>query len=85
MNVIVQWHLVCVCLAVISCGTAYAQERTEQHMVVSAETEEAEHDQFSAAPLFGCTHDSPRVATFVLVSYEFGGAEAIVAPISGNH
>jgi hypothetical protein len=25
------------------------------------------------------------VATFVLVSYEFGGAEAIVAPISGNH
>jgi hypothetical protein len=34
------------------------------------------------APLFGCTHDSPRVTTFLLVSYEFGGAEAIVAPVS---
>jgi hypothetical protein len=41
--------------------------------------------RISVAPLFGCTHDSPRVATFLLVSYEFGGAEAIVAPISGNH
>jgi hypothetical protein len=39
----------------------------------------------SVAPLFGCTGDSPRVATLVLVSYEFGGAEAVVAPISGNH
>jgi hypothetical protein len=41
--------------------------------------------RISVAPLFGCTHESPRVATFVLVSYEFGGAEAVVAPISGNH
>jgi hypothetical protein len=41
--------------------------------------------RISLAPLFGCTCDSPRVATFVLVSYEFGGAESIVAPISGNH
>jgi hypothetical protein len=40
--------------------------------------------RISLAPLFGCTGDSPRVATFVLVSYEFGGAESIVAPISGN-
>ena len=38
----------------------------------------------SAAPLFGCTGDSPRLATFLLVSYEFGGAESVVAPISGN-
>ncbi len=33
------------------------------------------------APLVGCTGDSPRVSTFLLVSYEFGGAEAVVAPI----
>ena len=41
--------------------------------------------RISLAPLFGCTGDSPRVESFVLVSYEFGGAEAVVAPISGNH
>ena len=41
--------------------------------------------RISLAPLLGCTGDSPRVASFVLVSYEFGGAEAVVAPISGNH
>ncbi len=40
--------------------------------------------RISVAPLFGCTADSPRVTNFVLVSYEFGGAESIVAPISGN-
>jgi hypothetical protein len=40
--------------------------------------------RINLAPLFGCTGDSPRVTTFVLVSYEFGGAESIVAPISGN-
>jgi hypothetical protein len=34
------------------------------------------------APLFGCTHESPHVASFLLVSYEFGGAESIVPPIS---
>jgi hypothetical protein len=33
------------------------------------------------AELFGCTEDSPGVATFVLISYEFGGAEAIVSPL----
>jgi hypothetical protein len=33
------------------------------------------------APLFGCTGDSPRVSTFLLVSYEFGGAEAVVGPL----
>jgi hypothetical protein len=38
----------------------------------------------SIAPLFGCTHDSPRVASYVLASYEFGGAESAVPPISGN-
>ncbi|PYI46343.1 MAG: hypothetical protein DMF11_09080 [Verrucomicrobia bacterium] len=41
--------------------------------------------RISLAPLFGCTGDSPRVESFVLVSYEFGGAEAVVAAISGNH
>ena len=41
--------------------------------------------RISLAPLLGCTGDSPRVTSFVLVSYEFGGAEAVVAPISGNH
>ena len=40
--------------------------------------------RISLAPLFGCTGDSPRVESFVLVSYEFGGAEAVVTPISGN-
>jgi hypothetical protein len=40
--------------------------------------------RISLAPLFGLTGDSPRVASFVLVSYEFGGAESVVAPISGN-
>ena len=40
--------------------------------------------RISAAPLVGCTGDSPRLATFLLVSYEFGGAESVVAPISGN-
>ena len=38
----------------------------------------------SLAPLLGCTGDSPRVESFVLVSYEFGGAESVVTPISGN-
>lgn len=33
------------------------------------------------SPLFGCTDDSPRVSLFLIVSYEFGGAEAVVAPI----
>jgi hypothetical protein len=41
--------------------------------------------RISLAPLFGLTSDSPRVASFVLVSYEFGGAESVVTPISGNH
>jgi hypothetical protein len=40
--------------------------------------------RLSVAPLFGITPESPAVATFVLFSYEFGGAEAIVAPISGD-
>ena len=34
--------------------------------------------RISFAPLFGSTPDAPAVATFVLFSYEFGGAEAIV-------
>jgi hypothetical protein len=38
--------------------------------------------RLSIAPLFGCTSASPAVATFVLFSYEFGGAEAVVTPIS---
>jgi hypothetical protein len=41
--------------------------------------------RISLAPLFGCTGDSPRVASLVLVNYEFGGAEAVVTPISGSH
>jgi hypothetical protein len=40
--------------------------------------------RLSIAPLFGCSDDSPRVANFLLLSYEFGGAESIVAPVSGN-
>jgi hypothetical protein len=40
--------------------------------------------RISLAPLVGCTGDSPRVANFVLVSYEFGGAESVVAPIFGH-
>ena len=36
----------------------------------------------SFAPLFGCTHNSPAIATFVLFSYEFGGAEAIVPSVA---
>lgn len=32
-------------------------------------------------PLFGCTHESPRLSSLLLVSYEFGGAEAIVSPV----
>src|SRR5438477_5016635 len=36
----------------------------------------------SFAPLFGATSESARVATFLLVSYEFGGAEAIVPSVS---
>jgi hypothetical protein len=34
------------------------------------------------APLVGCTHESPRLASVLLVSYEFGGAEAIVRRVS---
>ena len=33
------------------------------------------------SPLFGCTDDSARVSLFFLVSYEFGGAEAVIVPI----
>jgi hypothetical protein len=40
--------------------------------------------RLSVAPLVGITPDSPAVATFVLFSYEFGGSEAIVAPISAG-
>ena len=36
--------------------------------------------RMAVAPLIGCTHDSPRLAVSLLVSYEFGGAEAIVSP-----
>lgn len=32
-------------------------------------------------PLFGCTHDSPRFSSLLLVSYELGGAEAVVSSI----
>ena len=32
-------------------------------------------------PLFGCTHESPPVSTLLMISYEFGGAEAIVSPV----
>ena len=76
MNMIVQWLLVCVCLAVISCGTAYAQERTEQHMVVSAEAEEAEHDQFTemgeyAQPAWAeRSRFSSTTSVYVLSPYE---------------
>ncbi len=28
------------------------------------------------APLFGCAQDSPTVAAFLTVSFEFGGAES---------
>jgi hypothetical protein len=38
--------------------------------------------RIGVAPLFGCTHDAPAVATFVLFSYEFGGAEAVVPPVT---
>jgi hypothetical protein len=38
--------------------------------------------RIGAAPLFGCTHDAPVVATFVLFSYEFGGAEAVVPSVA---
>ncbi len=34
------------------------------------------HTVVDLAPLLGCTSDSPRVATFVTVSFEFGGAES---------
>lgn len=32
-------------------------------------------------PLFGCTHESPRLSSLLLVSYELGGAEAVVSPV----
>jgi hypothetical protein len=32
-------------------------------------------------PLLGCTRASPRVATFLLIPYELGGAEAVVSPM----
>jgi hypothetical protein len=76
MNMSVQWLLVCVCLTVISCGTAYAQERTQQHMVVSAEAEEAEHDQFSemgeyAQPAWAeRSRFSSTTSVYVLSPYE---------------
>src|SRR5437879_11006674 len=48
MNIITRWQVVCIWWAVISCGVAlYAQEETQQRVVVSAESEEAEHDQFT--------------------------------------
>ncbi len=34
------------------------------------------------APLFGCTQDAPQATISALISYEFGGAESIVEPIS---
>ena len=36
------------------------------------------------AELFGCTNESPRVAALFSLSYEFGGAEAIVTPLPRN-
>lgn len=38
----------------------------------------------SVAPLFGCTADAPHLSSFVLVSYEFGGAESVVTPIAAS-
>lgn len=32
-------------------------------------------------PLFGCTPESPRLSSLLMISYEFGGAEAIVPPV----
>src|SRR5204863_6298715 len=48
MNIVTRWQVVCMWWAVISCGVAvYAQEETQQRVVVSAESEEAEHNQFT--------------------------------------
>src|SRR5262249_15583726 len=46
MSIPARLHFMCVCLAVIGFGAAYAQEQTAQHVVVSGE-EEGEHDQFT--------------------------------------
>ncbi|MEP6938094.1 MAG: hypothetical protein ABI871_08495 [Chthoniobacterales bacterium] len=34
------------------------------------------HTVVDLAPLLGCTHDSPHVAAFLSISYEFGGGES---------
>jgi len=34
------------------------------------------HTVLDIAPLLGCTSDSPRVAAFITLSFEFGGAES---------
>jgi len=40
--------------------------------------------RISLTTFFGCGSDSPPVSTVLLVSYEFGGAEAIVPPVRDN-
>lgn len=40
--------------------------------------------RISLTTFFGCGSDSPPVSTVLLVSYEFGGAEAIVPSVTGN-
>ena len=74
-NPVTRW-LVCICLAVINWSVAYAQERTEEHVVVSAESEEAEHDQFTemgeyAQPAWAeRSRFSSTTSVYVLSPYE---------------
>src|SRR5438132_3674244 len=77
MNIIARWQLVCIWSAVISCGVAlYAQEETQQRVVVSAESEEAEHDQFTelgeyAQPAWAeRSRFSSTTSVYVLSPYE---------------
>jgi lipopolysaccharide export system protein LptA len=69
-------RLVWISLAVINWGVAHAQERTQEPVVVSAESEEAEHDQFTemgeyAQPAWAeRSRFSSTTSVYVLSPYE---------------
>ena len=59
---------------------ATAQAMVDRPIIVRAEAEEADHEQFTERGdyTFGCTPDPPRFTASLLVSYENGGAEVVL-------
>src|SRR5438477_4212453 len=73
-------RLVWVCCALVACAVSYGEERTESDVVVSAESDDSGHDQFTepgeyAQPAWAERNRlSSTTSVYVLSPYEvFGG------------